>query len=321
MIAAANVRALNALCCLVAVCGFNFFRKANTFPLDENSRLKSHWLVHTNNLACQQYAKDLWGVGNELRSIASVDSPIADDIFGQSNKEPDACMLACLNRGAAVTNMFHVIPEMIFDSKSDENGREWLTDWCQRAEVMFISYIPETDITVYWVSPSGERIETGRLSYGEKNVLSQQTTLGHRFEAVNAATGALIGEYVVEFDGVYVLGGRGGTRISSMNVTEGIRSTLSHELDRAHGIKRTFTEFGFSRSRLPSDLFASMEAYYYNNRDNYAREEWENNKGFYVNWWERDAFIIQMPWDLKVCLSVVMLLLLLPLLLSLYGSS
>ena len=301
----AAFKILNLLCVVLVVCGFNFFRTAKVFPLDDNSRLKSHWLVHTNNLACQEYTRRLWGNGNELREIASVDSPIADSIFGEANKEPDACMLACLNRGASVATLFNVIPEMIFDTKSSSaDSREWLTDWCQRVEVMFVSYLPETELVLLWVSPNGERIETGRLRYGEKNLVSQQSTLGHRFEVVNDATGELVGEYVAEFNGVFVIGGRGGTRITAMNVTDGIQSTLSHELDRAHSVKRTFTEFGFSRGRLPADLWSSMDAFYYNNRNNYAREEWENNKGFYVNWWERDAFIIHMPWDLKVAIVV-----------------
>jgi hypothetical protein len=29
-----------------------------------------------------------------------------------------------------------------------------------------------------------------------------------------------------------------------------------------------------------------------------VREEWES-KGFFVNWWEVDAFMVQMPWNLK----------------------
>lgn len=72
------------------------------------------------------------------------------------------------------------------------------------------------------------------------------------------------------------------------------------EWNRAHRVTRTFTEFGFSKSRMPTDLWASISAYYYNNRDNKVLEEWES-KGLYVNWWERDVFFIPMPWELKVC--------------------
>jgi hypothetical protein len=32
-------------------------------------------------------------------------------------------------------------------------------------------------------------------------------------------------------------------------------------------VKRTFTPLGFSKGRLPDDVFASMREFYYNNRD------------------------------------------------------
>jgi hypothetical protein len=78
-----------------------------------------------------------------------------------------------------------------------------------------------------------------------------------------------------------------------------VRQTFDAEWDRAHLIKRTFTEFGFNRRKLPQDLWNSLQTYYYNNRDHAVREEWET-KGLFVNWWEVDPYMIVMPWELKV---------------------
>lgn len=63
-------------------------------------------------------------------------------------------------------------------------------------------------------------------------------------------------------------------------------------------MKRTFTELGFDKGKLPLDLFADMSTYYYNNRHQKFREEWDG-KGLYVNWWEQDAFMIALPNQLK----------------------
>jgi hypothetical protein len=41
-----------------------------------------------------------------------------------------------------------------------------------------------------------------------------------------------------------------------------------------------------------------MSTYYYNNRANQFKEEWDS-KGVFVNWWEVDAQFIGMPWRLK----------------------
>jgi hypothetical protein len=45
-----------------------------------------------------------------------------------------------------------------------------------------------------------------------------------------------------------------------------------------------------------------MSTYYYNNRMNKMREEWDT-KGVFVNWWEKDVYMIGMPWVLKVGLG------------------
>lgn len=71
------------------------------------------------------------------------------------------------------------------------------------------------------------------------------------------------------------------------------------EWHRAHRVTRTFTAYGFNKGRLPLDLWGSISAYYYNNRDNRILEEWDS-KGLYVNWWEVDVFFIPMAYELKV---------------------
>jgi hypothetical protein len=303
------VMCLCGLMSAVEGAGFHFFRKANTFPADENGRLKDNWLVYSNNPACHTYATSLWnsmaGAGKDLRLLASVDSPISDLIFGEESKEK--CLMGLLDRGTRTTLLHHVLPEKLWDAGEmnleDTDTSTWLIDWGLRLEVGFISYLRKP-LIVNWISESnGARHEVGRLQFGEKHTLWQHTTLGHKFEVVDGSSGDTLATVTAMYDGMVAIGGRGGSRINrAVNFTEGIGQTLNHEIYRAHAVTRTFTEFGFSKSKLPLDIWSSMDAYYHNNRNMYTREEWED-KGYYVNWWERDAYIIHMPWELKVRLQ------------------
>ena len=71
------------------------------------------------------------------------------------------------------------------------------------------------------------------------------------------------------------------------------------EWNTSRSIKRTFTALGFEKGELPPDLYGSMSTYYYNNRHSKRREEWESLGGIFINWWERDVYVIEMPWSLK----------------------
>jgi hypothetical protein len=78
-----------------------------------------------------------------------------------------------------------------------------------------------------------------------------------------------------------------------------VEETFKMEWNRANRVTRTFTGLGFAKGRLPTELWSSISAYYYNNREHKIIEEWDS-KGLYVNWWERDVYFIPMPWELKV---------------------
>ena len=83
---------------------------------------------------------------------------------------------------------------------------------------------------------------------------------------------------LIEYDGFQVIGDA-GSYISQQNNTLRIHDTLRAEWERSRRIKRTFTEFGFSKARVPDDLWGSISSYYYNNRNSKVREEWEKKVG------------------------------------------
>ena len=188
------------------------------------------------------------------------------------------------------------------------------------AEVGWVSYYRGT-AKLYWIDDDNERHPSGTIRYGEKETLWISSRLGHRFEIVgedgsiwwtndydvdeNLPMGTQEGNIVsriqdvgVRHHTVHRLGDpKSGVR-PSMNHSKTIYRALKTEWSRSRVVKRSYTELGFAHSKLPLDLYTSMSTYYYNNAQNYAREEWED-KGVFVNWWQADCFMIGMPWGLK----------------------
>jgi hypothetical protein len=169
----------------------------------------------------------------------------------------------------------------------------------QRAEVGFVSHSHRPNLNIYWINPTdGTHVSVGALVYGERNTVWQVSHLGHHFILVDDESEEVLEKYTIKFHSFFVYG-EGGSATRKMDVTRRIEDTLRNEYYRSRNVKRTFTEVGFARDKLPRDLFSSMQSYYYNNRHNSLREEWET-KGLFVNWWESDVYMVSMPWGLKV---------------------
>jgi hypothetical protein len=83
-----------------------------------------------------------------------------------------------------------------------------------------------------------------------------------------------------------------------------IKATLDSEWMKKNAVKRTFTDLGFNRGRLPHDLWGSISAYHYNNRNSKSLEEWYA-KGVFVNWYDAPVYFIPMPWKLKVLIFLL----------------
>lgn len=269
------------------------FSELSNLPLDENDRLTEHFLLFAGNEECTQKVNDL---ELSFRDKAEVTGALKSIFFGEDVNP--SCALACLERGVHQEQMPYPIQTQIIQD-IDPNGIDyWTNQNCQQAEIGFLSYYEEV-LEVRWIRPdTGERMKLSDLRRGERHTSWHNTFLGHSFEIYNPSTDNVIGEYNVIFNAIYPLGSP-PPQIFSADPTKIIEATLKTEFDKAHRVKRTFTELGFNRGRLPNHLWGSISAYYYNNRNNKVQEEWIA-KGLFVNWWERDVFFIPMPWKIKV---------------------
>ena len=140
---------------------------------------------------------------------------------------------------------------------------------------------------------------TAKLGVGEQGTYFSNTFIGHRFNVDDPDTGENILDITIANAGTIGIGNWEYPHFQN-DINKEAHSTHKQEWKRHKIITRTFSKLGFNKGRLPDDIFASMGAYHYNNRDrpHLVREEW-GHKGIFVNYWETDVNFIQIPWALK----------------------
>ncbi|CAB9519102.1 2OG-Fe(II) oxygenase [Seminavis robusta] len=260
---------------------------------DENGKLaKHHLLFPAGNHRCDP-AKIGQTYGFEFRAVA--DEALAAVFPGASEGD---CVAVCLERGTDKSVAHAAMPERHWLGEGD--FRDWFENTCKKTEVCLMNYHSrETPIKVYWISPTGEKKFHMELQYGERGTRCFSSFLGHKFEVEDGVTGELLRKIKVEFISTIATGVSPPSGDPEMRDFEWeIERTLHNEWRRHNRVTRTFSPLGFKKGRLPEDLFASMGAFYYNNRNHKVREEW-NGKGVFVNWWETDCSFIQIPWNQK----------------------
>jgi len=270
------------------------FSSISDLPLDDKGHLESQWLLFPIG-KCGDKILSSWNANDmAVRKVAYVSDDLAASLFGYDGHD---CSAVCLERGVPSSYIKYPLPEQIYHEGHDDLVN-WLNERCQALELGFVSY-EENPLKVYWISPDGSRYELATMEKGERHTFWTNTRLGHEFEIVDSVTQEVLGRYVAEYNAFYPIGDSGtfvGTEVG--NEEAGVNGNFMSEFYRHDRVKRTFTELGFSKGRLPEDVWGSMQAYYYNNQNNACREEYEN-KGFTVNWYQVDPLFIGMPWGLK----------------------
>ena len=157
---------------------------------------------------------------------------------------------------------------------------------------------------VYWVNDSNnERVFEYTLKTGKDNF--SMTFINHQFEVYDDVPhedklqNEVLYKYTVENNGYTSVGiNSHGDRTSfKKRVMDKVEFASHDEWIRQARVKRTFSPLGFETGRLPNDLFASMSAYYYNNRlpPHVNYEDWNASEGIFVNWWQSNVMFVQIP--------------------------
>mmetsp|Transcript_12495 Transcript_12495/g.18873 ORF Transcript_12495/g.18873 Transcript_12495/m.18873 type:complete len:478 (-) Transcript_12495:73-1506(-) len=259
---------------------------------DSNGHLSKSYLLYSANTDCEKLIKAAWNRGNDYSYVRDL-LPM-DDNFAQQYGT-GSCVAVCLNKGMEEGLLSYPLPQNIYTDNSDIGA---FNNECRGAEVGFISYMTHP-VSLYWLNKkTGESVLLDTIQKGEMQMKWHTSFLGHVFEVRDSVTDEKLKTHVVEFSGVVVVGDAGPGTISNPIPENRIQNAMKNEWTRCNRVKRTFTELGFAKGKLPQDIWASISTYNYNNKHNAAREEWDR-KGYFVNWWEVTPYLLGMPWGLK----------------------
>jgi len=291
--------------------------------LDENGKLARHTVLYNSGKCAElverayktnhnQMDFDFYAAGDEAEATFfqgsdwSVLTPTNENI-----DTIDDCRAMCLERGVDRSVITVPIDHRRFRGSGggDEENVEkekrtfeyWFKTNCQQTEVGFINYhSKDVPLNVYWGNRKGEKRGLVRkLEYGERKTFFTNSFLGHWFTLEDSVTGEVVRTFRVNFTSTIGIGDAPPHGLPhNKEVSKTIERTLQGEWRKKQKVHRTFSPLGFKKGRLPDDLWAEIEAFYYNNRMNQVREEW-GGKGVFVNWWEVDVHFIQIPWRLK----------------------
>jgi hypothetical protein len=275
------------------------------FEYDENNHLASHMLVYTEECADLLEAEaasspgsfnhyKLHPVSGDAKAEYFPEGGLQDSSMNKPTSASD-CKAICVEKGVDQPLVSSAMPNRHFSS--GQFG-DWFNRNCRQVEVCFMNYHSQTPIQMFWVDPQGVENNQGEIRYGERNTICIGSFLGHRFVFKDGETGEVLLDETIQHTLMRGVGNSPDYTGLDRDFEREIEATLTSEWTRHRRVDRTCSPLGFKKGRLPDDVFASLGAFYYNNRDNRVREEW-SGKGVFVNWWEVDVYFVQIPWKLK----------------------
>ena len=288
----------------------------NDLTYDENNKLASYHLVYpANNPNCPAFNHS---IQYQNMAKSALEGDALKLVFPDYNANDSHCVAACLERGADHSNAGHALPHKHWsNAKGNLTFNKWFEESCSSVEVCLMNYLDKDRLLeVYYLNrQTGGQTKVQTLGYGDRHTKCFNSYLGHSFQVRFANHNAndndngegegdepnpVIEEFSIDYPLVKAFGESPphGDVIVPGQFDQQIKSTLRGEWNRHNIPKRTFSPLGFAKGRLPPDVFASMGAFFYNNRRNKVREEWRS-RGVFVNWWEADVFFIQIPWNMK----------------------
>jgi hypothetical protein len=287
-------------------------------PYNEDNRLETHIFAYPAGACAELIDSDssVWD-GHHGHVFVALDGEAYRNVFGHlkgffSDSPPTTadsfhdCLAVCLEKGTNQSVVARPLPHKYwqYGEKDDEGemvevasiGNFFLSDSCAMLEYGFVNY-HVNPVKIYWINHQGEPIYNQDLDHGEHSTSFITTFVGHKFQVYDtkpnedALTNEMLIEVIVPNTGIVGINNHMVPHIPKEDVEEEVRRTLANEWTRHNRVKRTFSPLGFMKGRLPDDMYASLGAYYYNNRNppNKIHEEWTTAKGVFVNYWETDC--------------------------------
>jgi len=300
-------------------------------PFDENDHLSTHVLAVPAGKCGSLLLEDTvdFEDGSHGHQWMELEGEAFDSVFGHLGAYADFssdevtdfntdCLAVCLEKGTLREVVARPLPHRYFlQGKVDQDGDGMrvteasvqqfvMSDSCAKVEYGFVNY-HDNPIKMYWISHSGQQVYNQEIGVGERKTSFINTFIGHKFEFYDsqpnedALQNELLFDWIIPNHGIIGFKNYEFPHVPVEGVERQVQQTLKSEWRRHEVVKRTFSPLAFDKGRLPDDLYASLGAYWYNNRDvpHVVHEEWGRHKGVFVNYWETDVNFIQIPWHLK----------------------
>jgi len=118
--------------------------------------------------------------------------------------------------------------------------------------------------------------------------------LGSRLMAIDSVTSDFIGTYTQKHSSIWQIG-KSFTNYNYKHSEEDVLSTFDYHLQLSDEIKLTFSELGFSKTRVPADIMGSMLTYYHNVKDDCVVQDY--GEAFVL--YDYDPLLCPIPGDLQ----------------------
>lgn len=277
------------------------FRTIDDFSFDENSKLDTHLFLYPEG-PCEDlivkenlfegYLREFHPISMELQKQFGFKKLMSKEDVVADAKE---CPAVCVEIGVDKSVVDSPMPDFFYDGTS--GLRNFVDNACAQVELGFLQYT-DHPLNVHWINHNGERVFQYKILRGDHNAKFISSFIGHEFVFEDDVTKEIIHEHKVRHTGLVLVGHHINGPPYFRDVEDEVRTTAASEWHRHKQVTRSFSTLGFKKGRLPDDLWGSIGAYYYNNRDSVTSEEW-TGKGIFVNWWESDVKFVQVPWRLK----------------------
>lgn len=227
------------------------------------------------------YAPDCTPTHRQEQRIAFVTTPSVLGIF--DNSSATGVCAVCLQRGVRKDLTQYTLPYMVLH-RGDEavsTVASWVSSNCDSVELGVVNNLAYA-VRLYWVDyQDGELHDQGEvLPGGEKTMSWVISFIGHKFIVVDSRNDETLREVVLEYDTFLSIGAsKASTGDSGFfdRLENAVAGLLDGEWMGKDEVVRTFTPLGFSKGQLPRDVWASMLAYYHNNRENKIVEDFSND--------------------------------------------
>ena len=275
-------------------------------PMDSNNHLESNWLLHTGG-QCGDVLVTVWKDGFAFRTVELMSIEFARGVFNLSYGN---CAALCLDRGTPMSYLIYPLENKVLiiddDEVSVDKVREWVRS-CQKSFVGILNYHKSKNpIDIYWLN---KWHESGSIWEYSQSIHSQsihqglyisaritflECFLGFRLNAFDSVTSDFIATFTVEHNSIWNVGIR-DIPYHYNHSQEDILKQFDHYLQMSNDVKLTFTELGFSKSRVPADIMGSMLTYYYNVKDDCFLQDY----GLAYILYDNDPILCPIPMEVQ----------------------